>query len=230
MLIRILTHREVKQAIAWQRIIPFYKFFGKQDPQFDSPGGALVLHWIFTVASVLIGSINSSAYAFNIGLFTYGYHIEMSKLQCVLKASHLLIIWPVFLGIGLFKLARRMRILNKNWKPAYFKSKYFLYVFGALFGGLNVTIAVISALPHQPGEVPNFYWPVAIAALVVAATLYWAVLQALQRTWLGEKIGFEVRIHSQDDDDIPDGLTRLMRDAIADGSRRRVEYRVRLLR
>lgn len=126
-----------------------------------------------------------------------------------------------------------MRTLDENWRLTYFKSKYFLYVFGALFGGVNVTIVVIAALPHQPGEVPDFYWPVAITALVVAATLHWAVLQALQRKWLGKKVGFEVRIHNQDDDeeeDIPDSLTGPMRDAIADGSRRRVEYKVRLLR
>jgi hypothetical protein len=75
-----LTLQEVKQAIAWQRIIPFYKFFGRQDRQFDSPGGALVLHWFFTSLQLLIGPINSAYYSYTIGLFTYGYQIEMSKL------------------------------------------------------------------------------------------------------------------------------------------------------
>jgi hypothetical protein len=140
----------------------------------------------------------------------------------------------VFLGAGLFLLSRRMRILKEGWRPTYFKSKYFLWGFGAVFGGFNVFIVVVTALPKPPGEVPSFYWPVAIGALVGAATLYWGVLQALQlkihgQKTLGEKIGFEVQIHSQDDDDIPNSLTQLMKEAIADGSRRRVEYRVCLL-
>ena len=67
----------VKQAIAWQRFIPFYRFFGRQDRQFDSPGGALVLHWIFSVVEICLTKSGSDAYAFTIGIFSYGYEILM---------------------------------------------------------------------------------------------------------------------------------------------------------
>jgi hypothetical protein len=70
---------QVKQAIAWQRIIPFYKFFGRQDAQFDSPGGALVLHWFFTCLPHFLVPINNVSTSFNAGLFTYGYQIEMRE-------------------------------------------------------------------------------------------------------------------------------------------------------
>ena len=69
----------VKQAIAWQRFIPFYKFFGRQDPQFDSPGGALVLHWLFTVLWICLDNSSSDSYAFIIGIFEYGYELMMGK-------------------------------------------------------------------------------------------------------------------------------------------------------
>jgi hypothetical protein len=71
----------VKQAIAWQRIIPFYKFFGKQDRQFDSPGGALFLHWIFTVVRATMLPRNSKGGLFNGYIYTYDYQIEMGKLS-----------------------------------------------------------------------------------------------------------------------------------------------------
>jgi hypothetical protein len=71
----------VKQAIAWQRIIPFYKFFGKQDRQFDSPGGALFLHWIFTVVRQTMLSRNSKGGLFYQYIYTYDYQIEMGELS-----------------------------------------------------------------------------------------------------------------------------------------------------
>jgi hypothetical protein len=67
----------VKQAIAWQRIIPFYKFFGRQDAQFNSPGGALVLHWIFTTLHVAIERPSGDDYYFETGFFVYGYEIVL---------------------------------------------------------------------------------------------------------------------------------------------------------
>ena len=65
----------MKQAIAWQRIIPFYNFFGRQDPQFDSPGGGLLLHWMFTVLTLIIFNSNSDARSFYSGIYSYGYAV-----------------------------------------------------------------------------------------------------------------------------------------------------------
>jgi hypothetical protein len=70
----------VRQAIAWQRIVPFYKFIGRQDRQFDSPGGALLMHWVFTVLQIATLPRDSSAANFWAYLFTYGYQIEMGKV------------------------------------------------------------------------------------------------------------------------------------------------------
>ena len=63
----------VKQAIAWQRIIPFYEFFGDQDKQFDSPGGALFLHWMFTSSPLLSFSPKLDSRNFVSGIYLYGY-------------------------------------------------------------------------------------------------------------------------------------------------------------
>lgn len=78
-LLQNVNSRPVKQAIAWQRIIPFYKFFGRQDRQFDSPGGALVLHWIVTVPQLASHNYRGPARSFSSGLFTYGYQLEMRE-------------------------------------------------------------------------------------------------------------------------------------------------------
>jgi Amino acid permease len=67
----------VKQAIAWQQFIPFYKFFGRQDRQFDSPGGALALHWIFQVLLILVIPSGSSAYYFWRDISAWGYTVFM---------------------------------------------------------------------------------------------------------------------------------------------------------
>jgi hypothetical protein len=143
-----------------------------------------------------------------------------------------LIIGIVFLALGLLRLSGRMKILNEAWRPIYLRPKSCLYVFCAIVVGFNLMIAISTALPRLPGEVPSFYYPIAVAAIFCAAILYWAVLRGLQWNWggnvpLGQKIGFEVRIHSKDDaEELPDSLDQLMREAIADGSRRRVEYKV----
>ena len=70
----------VKQAIAWQRIIPFYTFFGRQDKQFDSPGGALLLHWIFTIIPLLSFSPKRDSRNFASGIYLYGYQFIMGLM------------------------------------------------------------------------------------------------------------------------------------------------------
>lgn len=69
----------VKQAIALQRIIPFFRFFGKTDKQFDTPGGALVLHWVISIISIVVVPKGSVGYSFNFGLFGYGRLIVLCK-------------------------------------------------------------------------------------------------------------------------------------------------------
>jgi hypothetical protein len=79
-----MCSHQVKQAIAWQRFIPFPDFFGRQDRQFDSPGGALLLHWIFSVVEICITKSTTDAYSFMIGIFAYGYEILMGMVFALL--------------------------------------------------------------------------------------------------------------------------------------------------
>jgi hypothetical protein len=65
----------VKQAIAAQRIIPFYRFFQKDHA---TPKGALILHWVTTVIFITACPTTSDGYNFAVGLYTYG-HIIMSS-------------------------------------------------------------------------------------------------------------------------------------------------------
>ena len=60
----------VKQAIASQRFIPFWKFLQKD---INSPKGALVLHWLTTVITISVIPNNADGYNFIVGLFTYGH-------------------------------------------------------------------------------------------------------------------------------------------------------------
>lgn len=140
----------------------------------------------------------------------------------------------VFLAVGLLRLGSRMRMLSEDWRPTYLRSKLLLWSFASVLVGFNATILVVTALPETQGNVPCFYWPVTIVAIVIAAIIHWCMLRALWTKWrggpmtLGQRIGFEVKVHSQDDEEaIPDSLNHLMREAIADGSRRRVEYMVK---
>jgi hypothetical protein len=66
----------VKQAIAVQRILPFYKFFQKD---INTPKGALVLHWVSSVLLILICPTSADGYSFAVGLFTYAHIIVGSK-------------------------------------------------------------------------------------------------------------------------------------------------------
>ena len=50
--------------------------------QFDSPGGGLFLHWIFTVIPILsLGKMYSDGRIFMTGLFQYGYEILTGKFH-----------------------------------------------------------------------------------------------------------------------------------------------------
>lgn len=71
---------KVKQQIARQCIIPFYKFFSRDDKQFGTPAGALILHWIFAAAWLIATPNTSDGYGFIIGNFIYGQLVIGRKL------------------------------------------------------------------------------------------------------------------------------------------------------
>lgn len=207
---------QVKQAIAWQRIIPFYNFFGRQDPQFDSPGGGLVLHWIFTVLSLVIFNSKSDARSFYSGIYSYGYAVIQ-----------------LCLGIGLLRLKSRMQASYPNWKPTYLTTKVSVMLVSGAVVSVNIVILVMTALPTG-GSIPNFYWPVTVVGFIGLGVAHWAVLRLLGvkgpkpdgRVTLGSKIGLEVDVYEEGDDDIPEEMRFLMHEAALDGSRRRLKYKV----
>ncbi|KAF2108836.1 amino acid permease-domain-containing protein [Lophiotrema nucula] len=209
------TSARVKQAIAWQRIIPFSSFFGSHSMQFDSPGGGLFLHWIFTIIPLLfLGKMHSDGRIFVTGLFQYGYEIL-----------------TVFMAIGLFRLKSRMRLSNPLWDHTYLKNPLLLASVALTFAGLNIVVMVMTALPVDEGRIPRFYWAVAMGGLAAAGTLYWAFFRLFQandpkRRWnVASKMGVEVFIY-EDGDEVPDEMDLPMFEAAADGSRRRLDYKL----
>lgn len=76
----------VKQAIAAQKVIPFYRFILKNDRQFGTPAGALVLHCIFTTVMIIVTVVvHPDGYNLVLAIFTYGHTIVASKLPGVLS-------------------------------------------------------------------------------------------------------------------------------------------------
>ncbi|KAF2234857.1 hypothetical protein EV356DRAFT_532407 [Viridothelium virens] len=209
------TCAKVKQAIAWQGIIPFYRFFGKTDRNLDSPGGALLLHWVFTVIPLLAVNLANDQRPFFTGIYGYGYQVMY-----------------VFLGVGLPRLQSRMRVLDTNWRPTYLRNRKLLLLLCFIFVSMNIVILVIEALPLESGTTSRFYWPIALIAIFAFGIIYWAVLRALQsdkvkdRGALSSMVGLEVNIYEEGDENMPEEMRSLMRDAARDGSRRRVQYKV----
>ena len=140
------------------------------------------------------------------------------------------ILSSVMLGIGLLRLKSRMRTLYPNWKPTYLTTKVSVILVSAAVVSVNIIILVMTALPTS-GAVPNYYWPVTIVGFIAAGVAYWAVLRLLEvkepKRTLGSKLGLEVGVYEQGDEDIPDEMRLLMHEAELDGSRRRLRYKVR---
>lgn len=141
----------------------------------------------------------------------------------------------VFLGVGIFRLEKRMRTISEtgDWKPVYMSNKFSLYIIVLIFMGINALMIVVTAMPKAPGAIPRYYWPVTVFACVVAGAVYWCGLKSLQMTFGGEKtlgarIGLEVNVYNEGDEDIPEHMKSGMADAKFDGSRRRVSYKVSL--
>lgn len=70
--------RIVKQSIAVQRILPFWRQLSKDD---ETPKGALFLHWLTSVIYITAAPTHSDGYSFAIGLYTYGHVLVSSKFD-----------------------------------------------------------------------------------------------------------------------------------------------------
>jgi amino acid transporter len=115
----------------------------------------------------------------------------------------------------------------------YMKNNVILYSTAIPFIAVNILIMVITAMPNTPNSIPRWYWPITVLAVLVAALVYWSALMIPRLKWskggrtLGAKIGFEVHVYEEGDDDIPENMRFLMWEAKEEGSRRRLKYKVR---
>jgi len=178
----VYTSSKVKQQIARQCVIPFSKFFGGEDTRFETPMGALILHWVFGAIWVITTPNTPDGYGFIIGIFIYG--------QAFVGAC---------LGFAYFFIRRtyegpesRQTAGNpKTWTPVILTNKWLGYSAAILFIGLNVLIMVESA--RAPGSPSRWYWPVILFSVLGAASIYWAVLRIIARVSDNES-PLEIRI------------------------------------
>ncbi|KAF2191180.1 hypothetical protein K469DRAFT_696908 [Zopfia rhizophila CBS 207.26] len=214
------TFSKVKQAIAVQQILPFYRFL---QMDIDTPKGALLLHWVSSVILISVCPTSADGYTFAIGLFTYG-HIIISTIA--------------FVAFGLFGLKNRMREKWPTYRPQILTSKWLYFSIPFIVAGGNFVILYFGAKPRDAGKIPRFWWPVSFFFIMGGSFLYWAVMMATQipvkvkgkKKRLGQIIGFEVNILKENKVNNEE-LDETMEEAIVrsrlDGSKRRVRYRIR---
>ncbi|KAF2111931.1 amino acid permease-domain-containing protein [Lophiotrema nucula] len=210
------TSAKVKQTIAIQRFLPFWKGLIKDD---ETPKGALVLHWITSVLMIAFCPTNSDGYSFAIGLYTYGH-----------------IFFSMWVALGLFDLKRRMHELDPRYRLTIFRGKWLLYTCTIIFALGNLLVLIFAAKAHQPGKIPRFWWPVTFFLILLGSLIYWGAMMITRKTieWKGEQktigqlIGFEVLVYNRDTKDMPEEVKGSMTEALAakiDGSKRRVEIK-----
>jgi amino acid transporter len=213
------TASKVKQSIAIQRILPFWRYLQKDN---KTPKGALALHWFTSVIFIAAAPTHSDGYSFAIGLYTYG---------------HILI--TVFVAIGLLKLRTRMRSHpnHSNYQLTFFRSKPFLWAVAIIFAIGNLLIVIFAGKTHNVGKIPRWWWPVTTAILFFASFVYWAGIYILQLPTkaqdtktgnfktVGELIGFKIIVYYKNTVNVPPVVEKNIDETLAakvDGSGRRV--------
>ncbi|KAF8249975.1 amino acid transporter [Wilcoxina mikolae CBS 423.85] len=160
----------VKQEIAKLRILPYSKYFARQS-HYDTPVGALVLHWFIAAAFIIFTPSNKDDAAYNLitDLFIYG--------------SNWMII-TVSLGVVCL---RYRRTGPSRWEPHMLPWWVLLAVIG-IYVPLNLFIIVLTWWPpfKQP-EIPSFVTPGVATGIIVAGFIYWIVFAKIM-PWLGFQI------------------------------------------
>ena len=131
------------------------------------------------------------------------------------------------------RLRHRMKTVNPNWKPSFLKTRISESLVAFLFCGMNMTMMVNTALPKEQGQVAAYWFPIVMAVVVGFCIVYWGCIQLLHLKWgdhptVGSRIGIEVTVYDGDDEDVPDSMRGLIREASLDGSRHRLEWKVSL--
>ncbi|KAF2230726.1 hypothetical protein EV356DRAFT_579747 [Viridothelium virens] len=212
----IYTFSKVKQAIAVQRILPFWSFLEKDS---ENPRGALVLHWLVTTIFILACPTSADGYNFVIGINEYAR-----------------IIITLFIAAGFLVLHTRM---DKDWKPQSWllRRVWLRFVFVVLFLGLNMLVVVygpMQRLDNGEFSIDRMWWPCIFFIILAGSFLYWMLLTVPQ--WrkgksgqvVGESLGFEVTVYRDTDsrDSWPTHMWGPMTQARLDGTGRRIEYKL----
>lgn len=223
----------VKQSIAIQRILPFWRYLQKDG---TTPKGALFLHWLTSVIYIGAAPTSSDGYSFAIGIYTYSHVLLSSESICLLLLSTLLTLLIAFVAFGLVKLQKRMQSLpeHTDYHLTFFRNKALLYTVPWFFAIANLVVLGFAGSTHTPGKIARWWWPVTMVILIAASFLYWAGMRItmVQTNVVDEKggyktvgdfIGFKVSIYYQDN--APPGVKEDIDDKLAakiDGSKRRV--------
>jgi amino acid transporter len=172
----------VKQEIAKLRILPFSQFWARQS-HYDTPSGALLLHWIVAALFIILTPNNRNDEVYNLvtDLFVYGQT------------------W-MFILVSLAVFALRAQPL-RGWTPALFRYPVLVTIV-AIYVPLNVFVLVLSWWPapkelEEKEDIPSYATPGVATGIVAFGLLYWAVFAKVLPA-----IGYEV---SSCPDELVDG-------------------------
>ncbi|TGZ77031.1 amino acid transporter [Ascodesmis nigricans] len=165
----------VKQEIAKMRILPFSKFFARQS-HYNTPVGALVLHWI-VAATFIVSLSNKDDAAYNLitDLFIYGQN------------------WMIILvTIGVLCLRYRQTLPNARrvdpnvtipppppgttqWSPSVLPWRFLLLII-MIYVPLNLFIIILTWWPPvKQTSIPSYVTPGVATGIIVAGVGYWVV-------------------------------------------------------
>ncbi|KAI5802656.1 amino acid permease-domain-containing protein, partial [Pyronema domesticum] len=148
----------VKQEIAKLRILPFSEFWARQS-HYDTPSGALFLHWIVAAIMIIVTPNNQNNEAYNLitDLFIYGQ------------------LW-MFIVVSLGVLALHAQPY-RQWAPALFRWPILVTII-VIYVPLNLFLVVLSWWPapkevEDRKDIPSIATPSVATGIICFGFLYW---------------------------------------------------------
>ncbi|KAI5781499.1 amino acid permease-domain-containing protein [Geopyxis carbonaria] len=170
----------VKQEIAKMRILPFSKFFARQS-HYDTPVGALVLHWIVGALFIICTPSNKDDAAYNLitDLFIYGQN------------------WMIILvTVGVVCLRYRRSFPNQ-WSPHMISWRVMLTII-CIYVPLNLFIIILTWWPPtKQGVIPSWVTPGVATGIIVMGIIYWVIFAKIMPA-----LGFHI---DSEPDELVDG-------------------------
>ncbi|OKL57878.1 hypothetical protein UA08_06716 [Talaromyces atroroseus] len=210
----VYTSVKVKQQIARQCFMPFYKYFASADKHFGTPLGALILHWVVTVIWIGATPNTTGGYGFIIGAFIYGQ-----------------LIIGFFTGFAFFWIRHtfeadtaRRDILDPapKWNPIVLENRYLRYACTLVFMGINLMVLVEGA--RSSGSPPPWLWPPIFGGLFLLGFIYWYILWIMARR-SNENSMLEVRIVKKSRKPVEEQDRAALMQAMVEGNTRVVIYK-----